>query len=201
MKKEDFFNKLKSVYVSDKEIESTKERIKIFNIKNGEDLTYLYLKSGVLLLTCVFEKFIRVSINYFVFNPLYCVSLPGYTWECGLKYTGINLQTLQDKHLILTLENNIRGGISSNMGDRYVKSDKYKKIIYMDATNLYGHSMIQPLPYDENEMWHGHPDLDMNWFKEILNTPDDSQTGYFIEVDLRYPDNRKTKYKELSILS
>ena len=32
----------------------------------------------------------------------------------------------------------------------------------MDATNLYGHSMSQPSPYDEIEMWHGHPDLYMN---------------------------------------
>ena len=28
----------------------------------------------------------------------------------------------------------------------------------MDATNLYGHSMSQFLPYDEIEVWHGHPD-------------------------------------------
>ena len=126
---------------------------------------------------------------------MYCVSLPGYTWECGLKYTGIHLQTLQDKDLILTLENNIRGGKSSIMGDRYVKSDEIKKIIYMDATNLYGHSMNQMLPYDETEMWHGHPDLYMNWFEEILNTPDGSDVGYFVELDLRYPDKIKEKTK------
>ena len=47
----------------------------------------------------------------------------------------------------------------SVMADRYAKSDDNEKIIYMDATNLYGRSMIQPLPYDENEMWQGHPDL------------------------------------------
>ena len=35
------------------------------------------------------------------------------------------------------------------MGARYTKSDETKKILYMDSTNLYGHSMIQPLPYDE----------------------------------------------------
>ena len=100
------------------------------------------------MLTCVFEKFIKVSINEFEINLLYCVSLPGYTWQCGLKYTGINLQTLQDKDLILRLENNIRGGISSVMGDRCVKSDEDKKILYMDATNLYGHCMMHPSPYD-----------------------------------------------------
>ena len=115
------------------------------------------------MLECVFEIFIKVSFNEFGINPLYCVSLPGYTWECGLKYTGINLQTLQDKDMILTLENNIRGGISSVMGDRYVKSYENKKILYFDSNNLYGHSMSQPLPYDEIEMWHGDPDLCMNW--------------------------------------
>ena len=44
-------------------------------------------------------------------------------------------------------------------------------------------------------MWHGHPDLYMNWFEEILNTPDDSDTGYFLEVDLKYPDNIKEQTK------
>ena len=97
----------------------------------------------------MFENFIKVSVNEFGINPLYCVSLPGYTWECGLKYTGINLQTLQDKDMILLLENIIRGGRSSVMGDRHVQSDENKKILYVDAKNLYGHSMSQPLPFDE----------------------------------------------------
>ena len=67
------------------------------------------MKSDVLLLACVFEKFFKKSVNEFGINPLHCVSLPGYTWLCGLKYKGINLQTLQDKDMILLLENNIRG--------------------------------------------------------------------------------------------
>ena len=134
-------------------------------------------------------------MNEFGINPLYCVSLPGYTWECGLKYTGINLPTLQDKDLILILENNIRGGISSVMGNRYVKSDENKKIIYMDATNLYGHFMIQFLPYDEIEMWHGDPDKYWNWLDEFLKTPDDADIGYFLEIDLKYTDDIKEKTK------
>ena len=121
------------------------------------------------------------------------------TWfylQCDLKHTGRNLQTLQNKDLILTSETSTHGGISGVMGDRYVKSDENKKIFYIDATNLYGHSMSQLLPFDEIEMWHGHPALLMNWLDEILNTPDNSEIGYFLEVDLKYPDNikQKTKY-------
>ena len=141
------------------------------------------------MLAGVFEKFIKVSVNKFDINPLYCVSLPVYTWQCGLKCTGINLQTLQDKDMILLLENNIGGGISSVMGDRYVQSDKNRKILYVDANNLYGHSMSQPLPFDELK-------FDKNVkLEDVLNTPIDSNIGYFIEVDFTYPINIKEKTK------
>ena len=118
------------------------------------------------------------------------MSLSGYTWQCGLKYTGINLQTLQDKDMILLLENIIRGGISSVMGDRYIKSNENKKILYIDANNLYGHSMSEALPYDEIKF-----ETDNVCLEDILNTPDDSDIGYFLEVDLIYPGDIKEKTK------
>ena len=71
------------------------------------------------------------------------------------------------------------------MGDRYVKSNENKKIIFMDATNLCGHSMIQPWPYDEIKF-----DINVK-LEDILNTDDDSDIGCFIEVDLKYPNNIK----------
>ena len=91
LKKEDFVSKLKNKCPDDEEIERTKELIEKFNIKNGE-LTEKYLKSDVILLADVFEKFIKISIEEYRINPLYCVSLPGYTWQCGMKHTDIKLQ-------------------------------------------------------------------------------------------------------------
>ena len=87
--------------------------------------------------------------------------------------------------MILLLENNIRGGISSVLGDRYIKSNENKKILYIDANNLYGRSMSQPLPYDEIKF-----DNNVN-LEDILNTRDDSDIGYFVEVNLTYPNNIK----------
>ena len=106
-----------------------------------------------------------------------------------MKNTKIKLQTPQDKDLILLIANHIRG-ISSVMGDRYVKIDENKKILYKDATNLYGHSMSQMLPYDKIVMWHGHLDLYMNWLEEILKTPNDNEIGCFLEVDLTFEISR-----------
>ena len=91
--------------------------------------------------------------------------------------------------MILLLENNFRGGISSVMGDKYVKSNENKNILYDDANNLYGWAMSEPLPYDEIK-------FDNNVkLENTLNTPDDNDKGYFIEVDLKCPDKIKERTK------
>ena len=70
LKKADFFSKLKNKYPDDEEIQRTKEIIEIFNIKNGEELTELYLKSDVILLADDFEKFIKISVEeYGIWKP------------------------------------------------------------------------------------------------------------------------------------
>ena len=116
------------------------------------------------------KSFLRKFIEENGINPLYCVSLPGYTWQCGMKYTDIKLQT-QDEDLILTLDNNIRGGINSVMGNRYIKLDENKTVLYIDANNLYGWAMSEYLPYDEIK-------FDRNVkLEDVLDTPDDSDIG------------------------
>ena len=66
---------------TDEEVERSKEVFKEFDIEIGEEITRLYLKSDELSLACVFDKFVRVPINEFGINPLYCVSLSGYFWN------------------------------------------------------------------------------------------------------------------------
>ena len=69
LKKEDLFSKLKNGYPNDEEIGRTKEIIKPFNIKDGEELTKLYCKSEVILLADVMEKFVKVSFEEYGINP------------------------------------------------------------------------------------------------------------------------------------
>ena len=80
------------------------------------------------MLTCVFEKLTKISVQEFGLNLLNFVNLSGYIWQFGLKHTDNKLRLIQDKGLILVLENNIRGGISSIMRDRFVKSEENKKL-------------------------------------------------------------------------
>ena len=96
LKKEDFSSKLNNKCPDDDEIERTKEIILLVDIKNVE-LTKLFCKGDVIFLADIFEKFGKVSTEEYRINPLYCVSLPGYTYQCALKYADIQLQTLQHK--------------------------------------------------------------------------------------------------------
>ena len=74
--------------------------IEIFDIESGEELTKLYLKKDKNLLADDFERFNKKSFEEYGINPLFCVSLPGYTWHCRMKHSDIKLQTLQDKDSI-----------------------------------------------------------------------------------------------------
>ena len=114
---------MKSDYPDDREIERADKFIEKLKIRNGKELTQIYLKSDVILLAEIFEKSIEVPLNEININPFLFVSLPGYTWFCGLKYTNIKLQKLEDKDMILLFENIMPGGISNVSGDRHVESD------------------------------------------------------------------------------
>ena len=144
--KEDFWSTLKQTTPPDEEINRTQEIVHKYDKKNGHELTMLYLKMDAIQLADVFENFVEKSTFEYSINPLCSYSLPGYTWKAGLKITKIKLDFIKDNHLLLILENNIRGEISSVMGPRYIESDEITKLFYIDANNLYGFAMSQNLP-------------------------------------------------------
>ena len=203
--KEDCWSTLTRSYPSDDDIQRTEELIDKNNIKNGQELTMLYLKMDVLQLADIFENFVEKSTLMYGINPLYSYSAPGYTWKAGLKLTNIKLDFIKDKELLLLLENNIRGGISSVMGDRHVQSDENKQILYIDANILYGWAMSQYLPTSEFEKLQLPEDnstLD-NQLEQIVedltHCPDNNEFGYFIECDLEYPVEIKEKTKNFPL--
>ena len=61
--------------------------------------------------------------------------------------------------------------------------------------------MSEFLPYDEIEMWKYHLFCFLDKLGNKLNTPYDIDFGYFVEVDLKYPDEIKRETKNISILS
>ena len=189
--REDYFSTLKQSHPDFEEIMRT-QAINIKNkINNLKELTMLYLKNDVFLLTDISQKYIDTCKKAYGSNPLYSYSTPSCTWKAGLKKTGVKLDYITDDKLRKLLENNMRGGPSSCMGSRYVKKGE-RKIVYEDMNNLYRWSMSQYLPTgDFREI-----EVTRSSLKTILRTPDNDEQGFLIECDLEYPSSihEKTKY-------
>ena len=125
--------------------------------------------------------------------PLYSYSTPSFTWNAGLKMTGVPKDFITDDKLRLLLENNMQGGPSACMGNRYVKRGE-RKLVYEDMTNIYDWSMSQYLPTgDFREI-----KVTRSSLKSILRTPDNNEHGFLIQYDLQYPSSihKKTKYSD-----
>ena len=189
-----YYSKTANKIPDQKEIGRTNEIIKLFNIKNGRELTELYCKADAILLANIFEKFISVSKTEFGINPLYHISLPGTTWSNGLKYTKIELELIKNVDLFQMFEHGIRGGLSGIFGDRYIASDNNTVILHVDMNNLYGFAMLFHLPTGNFQIFENDL-ITESLIDKVLNTHDCSNIGYVLIVDLIYPDNIKYKSK------
>ena len=190
--KEEFYSKLYDEDISEEDYQHAIKVWKTFGCKTLRDYHDLYLKSDVLLLADVFEKFRLTCLEHYKLDPAHYFTAPGLAWDACLKLTGQSLELLTDYDMLMMFERGIRGGIThiskrySEANNKYMKdynSQKKSKFIqYLDANNLYGWAMIQNLPT------HGFKwmkDLTIEKVHNILLSR--GSRGYIFEVDLEYP--------------
>ena len=144
--KNKFFSSLRDKNISEKDYEKAENIWNTFKTKTLGEYHDLYLKTDVLLLCDVFEKFIKTCLNYYGLDPCH-FSSPGLSWDAMLKMTGIELELISNINIHLFIEKG-RRGISyiakrySKANNKYVKNyDSTKEnifITYFDANNLYG---------------------------------------------------------------
>ena len=113
----------------------------------------LYLKTDVLLLADVFEKFINTCWEYYGLDPCLYFSSPGLSWDAMLKMTGMELELISDIEKHFVVEKGVKGGISyiakrySKAKNKYAQCYTYRKpskyitylmqIIYMSIFTLW----------------------------------------------------------------
>ena len=130
-----------------------------FDLKNMGDYHDMYLETDVILLANVFESFRKVCLDKYELDPAHFYTAPGLAWKACLKKTGVNLELLKDPDMLLMFERGIRGGITQlvhkwaiannpYMGCEYDPLRPTKYLQYLDADDLYGWAMSQPLPLE-----------------------------------------------------
>ena len=157
----------------------------------------LYVQTDTLLLAEVFETFRDKCIEIYGLDPSLFYSGPGLAWQACLKKADVKLELLTDYQMLLMIEEGIRGGMCQSTHSCAKANNKCMKnsdkkvessyLTYLDANNLYGWATSQKLPVN-GFMWYTKYASD---FAEdfIKNYNEDSDEGYFLEVDIEYPRN------------
>jgi len=105
------------------------------------------------------------------------------------------------KDMLEFIKGSIRGGISvishryATANNPYIKEtyDPTKEnnyIIYLDCNNLYGYAMSEYLPLS-NYKWNKKITL-----KELLKVNDNSDKGYIVSVNIKYPEHLHDKFSD-----
>ena len=164
-----------------------------YDMKTMRDYHDHYLLSDVLLLADVFQNFRNSVYEQHHLDPLHFITLPSRAWASTLKYTGAELDLITDPDMYLMVENNMRGGIAT-ISQRYARANNplvegydpsklNSWITYLDANNLYGTAMSEPLPKGNFRFLSQDEISDF----DIMKIPTHGDTGYIVECDLQYP--------------
>lgn len=154
--KESFYNSLTKEAISDEKYQHAQTVWKTFNMKNLGEFHDLYVLTDVLLLADVFEKFRDMTIDNYKLDASHFFTSPGLAWQAALKMSGVCLDLITDPIMYNMIELGTRGGLSmitkkySKANHKYLddfdETQEQKHIMYLDANNLYGWAMAEPLP-------------------------------------------------------
>ena len=192
---EAFYSTLTGESISEEDYNHAKTVFDTFNCQNLGQYSDIYLTIDVLLLADVFENFRNLCFEIYNLDAAWHYSAPGLASNAMLKVTNIELELITDYTMYLFYEASIRGGYCA-ASERYVKTNNSDMLdydenqqpnylFYIDANNLYGYAMSEPLPL-RGFQWVEQEELES---LDILSIPEDGSVGYILEVDLEYPKN------------
>jgi hypothetical protein len=187
----EFKSKLKLAGVTNTEYKHAQRVWKHFKCKTFQDYHDLYLKCDVLLLADIFENFRKTSIEHYKLDPANFITAASYAWSAMLLKTGVELELISDPKILDIFERSKRGGLTFVGSKRYAKANNQHVagydpntqstyLLYLDANNLYGWAMVQSLPRKDLKF------ANETSIETILNTADDAETGYMVEIDIKF---------------
>ena len=199
-----FYSNLNMSSISEEDYQHAQKVWEEFGIRDLGDYHDLCLRTDVALLANVYEAFRDTCLKHNKLDPAHFYTSPGLAWKACLKSTGIKLELLTAPNMLLMFERGIRGGItqavckyaSANnkyMGDRFDPRSESGYLQYLDANNLYGYAMSQPLPTGGFK-W---VDVNPNEISELTTRTD---KGCLLEVNVSYPKELHNLHNDLPFM-
>ena len=201
---EAFYSKLNMSSISSNDYQHAQRVWREFRIHNLGNYHDLYLRTDVVLLANVCEAFRETCLEHYKLDPVHFCTSPRLAWKACLKRTGVRLKLLTDLDMLLMFERGIRGGITQAvckyaaannpyMGGKFDPNEDTTYLQYVDANNLYGWAMSQPLPTGGFRWVDIEP-------KEISELATRTDKGYILEVDASYPTGLHNPHNDLPFM-
>ena len=204
--KEAFYSSLNMEDITDVDYRHAKRVFQNFNNRHLGDHHDLYVQSDTLLLADVFENFRNKCIEIYELDPAHFY-LHRDSMASLFKDIGVELELLTDVDMLLMIEKGIRGGIChavhryAKANNKYIiyhnKNKESSYIMYLDTNNLYGWAVSQKLPVNSFKWVKNVSKIDEDFTK---NYDEDSDEGYILEVDIKYPSELHDLHSDLSFL-
>ena len=196
------------IAISADNLVEAKEVFNQFNCQNLRDYHDLYLSCDTLLLACVFEEFRSISYETYSLDCAHHFTASNLAGDAFKRVCKADVELLTDRDHLDMVEKMMRGGTASifekrqftannrQMNETFNSSEDTTYGFMVDANNLYGGVMqTHKLPArhfetigvrNERNNQENEDENSMS-IEEILATPDDSDYGYIVEIDLKYP--------------
>ena len=183
------------------------------------------MENDIFILGHCFNLFVKLNMNTDKLNPLHYISLPSYSFDCFLKLSKVELDTIQDEQILKDFISAMRGGICGVMADRYIRSQSQsQRSIREPASQI--HEVVSPMAkhdrrsmakHDQRSIWYidannlySYPlmqklpykdfEYSITTLDEVLNTSDDSDYGYWLICDLEYTNECKERTSNFQLL-
>ncbi|MEW8544135.1 MAG: hypothetical protein AB2693_11430 [Candidatus Thiodiazotropha sp.] len=104
-----FYDRINDQHVSDLDYQNAQLLWSSFNMKKLEDYLQHYLTIQCLQFADVLENFRDVMMKDYRLDVLHYYSLPGFSWDSCLLYSGVNLELITCEEMHAVILNGIRG--------------------------------------------------------------------------------------------
>ena len=201
--KEDFYSHLNMKDITDADDAHTKRVCKDFEISTIRSISWFVCSKQYLIVSwCIWEFWKYVSWNIWTRSCSFCYC-NRFSIANSFKKDQSKIRSFNWYWYVINVRKGIRVEIYhsvyqyANVKDKYMKDyDKDKELsylIYWDVNNLYGWAMSQKLPVNNFEWVEDNSQSNEDFIK---NYNEESDEGYFLEIDVQYPEKLHFYLKE-----
>lgn len=207
-----FFNSLRNEGISDEDYAYAKQVFESLKRRSLCDYLVYYLSCDVFLLQDIFQNFRETSMKQFHLDPLWFSTLGGLSFEsCKLKIKQ-RVYLIEDPLILQLFIKDIRGGVCNAIhrfaesNNKYLKAGYVKEkgpetyIAYLDCVGLYTFTM-QNFKFPLKSYAFVEDEEEFKYISSnLLDLSPDSDEGYYLLVDIKYPSYLHNSHSDLPFL-